>query len=91
MSFWAQPDVVLRSSSKYPLDVCRVMWFPDNMFQGGLLLCREHASGISEIIKYGLIRDAELFSWLEENMQALLDKDSKADPSPSLPLQAREC
>ena len=50
-----------------------------------LLLCREHASGISEIIKYGLIRDAELFAWLEENMQALLDKDPKANPSASLP------
>lgn len=35
---------------------------------------REFASGISEIIKYGLIRDAELFKWLEDNMQQLLDR-----------------
>ena len=36
---------------------------------------REHASGISEIVKYGLIRDPALFNWLEKNMDALLDKD----------------
>lgn len=39
---------------------------------------REHASGVSEIIKYGLIRDAQLFAWLEEHMQALLDKEPRA-------------
>ena len=38
---------------------------------------REHASGLSEIIKYGLIRDAAFFKWLENNMQLLLDKDPK--------------
>lgn len=38
---------------------------------------REHASGISEIVKYGLIGDPELFCWLEENIEALLDKDSE--------------
>lgn len=36
---------------------------------------REHASGVSEIIKYGLIRDAPLFEWLEQNMRQILDKD----------------
>ena len=39
---------------------------------------RELASGISEIIKYGLIRDAELFVWLEENIDRLLDRDPEA-------------
>lgn len=39
---------------------------------------RELASGISEIIKYGLIRDADLFCWLEENMEKLLDRDPEA-------------
>ena len=38
---------------------------------------REQASGISEIIKYGLIRDAPLFEWLESNVRQLLDKDSQ--------------
>ncbi|GAX83650.1 hypothetical protein CEUSTIGMA_g11075.t1 [Chlamydomonas eustigma] len=39
---------------------------------------RELASGISEIIKYGLIRDAPLFCWLEENMDKLLARDTEA-------------
>lgn len=39
---------------------------------------RELASGISEIIKYGLIRDADLFLWLEENMEKLLSRDPEA-------------
>lgn len=39
---------------------------------------RELASGISEIVKYGLIRDAELFCWLEKNVQKLLDRDPAA-------------
>jgi 3-dehydroquinate synthase len=39
---------------------------------------REHASGISEIVKYGLIRDAALFEWLEANMGKLLAKDPAA-------------
>lgn len=39
---------------------------------------RELASGISEIVKYGLIRDAPLFEWLEENMDRLMQRDSEA-------------
>jgi 3-dehydroquinate synthase len=39
---------------------------------------RELQSGIAEIIKYGLIRDAELFEWLEENMDKLLARDPAA-------------
>ena len=38
---------------------------------------RELASGISEIIKYGLIRDAPLFEWLEQNMDNLLQRDAE--------------
>ncbi|PIN00933.1 3-dehydroquinate synthase [Handroanthus impetiginosus] len=33
---------------------------------------RELASGLAEVIKYGLIRDAEFFEWQEKNMHALL-------------------
>ena len=36
---------------------------------------QELASGISEIIKYGLIRDAPFFEWLEANMGRLLSRD----------------
>lgn len=39
---------------------------------------RELQSGIAEIIKYGLIRDADLFEWLEENMDKLLARDPAA-------------
>lgn len=36
---------------------------------------RELASGVAEVIKYGLIRDAEFFEWQEKNMEALLARD----------------
>ena len=36
---------------------------------------RELQSGIAEIIKYGLIRDSDLFQWLEENMAKILERD----------------
>ncbi|DBA92113.1 TPA: hypothetical protein ACH3X1_015839 [Trebouxia sp. C0004] len=39
---------------------------------------RELASGISEIVKYGLIRDAPLFEWLEDNMDRLMQRDPEA-------------
>ena len=44
----------------------------------GSLPDRELQSGISEIIKYGLIRDAPFFEWQEENMADLLARDPKA-------------
>ena len=42
---------------------------------------RELASGISEIVKYGLIHDPELFQWLEDNVDKLLARDSKVTTS----------
>ncbi|KAH9311438.1 hypothetical protein KI387_026473, partial [Taxus chinensis] len=39
---------------------------------------RELASGIAEIVKYGLIRDAKFFEWQENNMNALLARDPNA-------------
>lgn len=36
---------------------------------------RELSAGIAEVIKYGLIRDADFFAWLETNMDALLSLD----------------
>lgn len=35
---------------------------------------RELASGIAEVVKYGLIRDANFFEWQERNMQSLLSR-----------------
>ena len=36
---------------------------------------RELHSGVAEVIKYGLIRDAPFFEWLEENMDSINDRD----------------
>ena len=37
---------------------------------------RELKAGVAEIIKYGAIRDAPFFSWLESNIESLLNRDS---------------
>jgi 3-dehydroquinate synthase len=39
---------------------------------------RELHSGVAEVIKYGLIRDAPFFEWLEENMTKLNERDTSA-------------
>jgi len=39
---------------------------------------RQLSAGIAEIIKYGLIRDADFYVWLEDNMSALLERDETA-------------
>jgi 3-dehydroquinate synthase len=39
---------------------------------------RELAAGIAEVIKYGLIRDADFFVWLESNLDRLLAKEPDA-------------
>lgn len=39
---------------------------------------RELASGLAEVIKYGLIRDSEFFEWQEKNMDALMARDPAA-------------
>ena len=39
---------------------------------------RELSAGIAEIIKYGLICDAEFFGWLELNISALLERNKDA-------------
>lgn len=37
---------------------------------------RELSAGLAEVIKYALLGDAEFFTWLEENMEALRQRDS---------------
>ncbi len=37
---------------------------------------RQLAAGIAEVIKYGLIEDADFFSWLENNIDGLLQRDA---------------
>lgn len=39
---------------------------------------RELRAGLAEVIKYGLIRDAEFFAWLETAMESLLARDPDA-------------
>jgi len=39
---------------------------------------RQLSAGLAEVIKYGLIRDAGFFDWLENNMAALLARDKAA-------------
>ncbi|XP_031250462.1 3-dehydroquinate synthase, chloroplastic-like [Pistacia vera] len=39
---------------------------------------RELASGFAEVIKYGLIRDAEFFEWQEKNIDKLMARDPSA-------------
>ncbi|MCU7929831.1 MAG: 3-dehydroquinate synthase [Candidatus Thiodiazotropha sp. (ex Codakia rugifera)] len=36
---------------------------------------RQFSSGLAEVIKYGLIVDADFFTWLENNMDALMARD----------------
>ncbi len=36
---------------------------------------RQLAAGLAEVIKYGLIHDADFFAWLERNMSALKQRD----------------
>jgi 3-dehydroquinate synthase len=39
---------------------------------------RELSAGLAEVIKYGLIRDADFFTWLESNIDALRRRDPAA-------------
>jgi 3-dehydroquinate synthase len=39
---------------------------------------RELKAGLAEVIKHGVISDAEFFGWLEENIDALLTRDANA-------------
>lgn len=39
---------------------------------------RQLAAGLAEVIKYGLIRDAGFFSWIESNIESLLARDQAA-------------
>ena len=39
---------------------------------------RELAAGLAEVIKYGAIRDATFFAWLEDRMGALVNRDPQA-------------
>lgn len=42
------------------------------------LPAREFAAGMAEVIKYGIIYDADFFSWLEQNVEPLKNKETSA-------------
>ena len=42
----------------------------------GTLPDRELSAGVAEVVKYGLIRDAPFFAWLEANMAGLLEREA---------------
>src|SRR5699024_10534323 len=42
------------------------------------LPARELSAGLAEVIKYGLIRDADFLTWLEHNMPRLLRRETAA-------------
>jgi 3-dehydroquinate synthase len=48
---------------------------------------RELSAGLAEVIKYGLIRDAAFFAWLEKTMPSLINKD----PSTLIEAVIRSC
>jgi 3-dehydroquinate synthase len=39
---------------------------------------REYVSGLAEVVKYGIIRDAEFFEWLEDHREVLADRSADA-------------
>jgi 3-dehydroquinate synthase len=38
---------------------------------------REYRSGLAEVVKYGVILDADFFAWLEDNRQRVLARDAE--------------
>jgi 3-dehydroquinate synthase len=46
---------------------------------------RELASGLAEVVKYGLIRDAAFFDWQEANMAKLMARDPEVGFTASKP------
>jgi 3-dehydroquinate synthase len=44
----------------------------------GTLPDREYRSGLAEVVKYGVILDADFFVWLERNADAVLRRDAEA-------------
>ncbi len=39
---------------------------------------REVSAGLAEVVKYGLIRDAKFFAWIEDNIDSLVNREAEA-------------
>ena len=57
-------------------------WQPRGVFSDvdtlGTLPEREFRSGLAEVVKYGVILDADFFAWLEDNQAAVLRREAAA-------------
>jgi 3-dehydroquinate synthase len=53
------------------------VWIDTNALE--TLPDREYRSGLAEVVKYGVIFDAELFAFLEKNTAAILDRDPSVE------------
>ena len=53
----------------------KAVWIDPNVL--ATLPDREYKAGLAEVVKYGAIMDADFFAWLEDNTQALLNKQSE--------------
>jgi len=52
------------------------IWIDPSLLQP--LPDREYRSGLAEVVKYGVIRDADFFAWLEANRAAVLRREAVA-------------
>jgi 3-dehydroquinate synthase len=52
---------------------------------------RNYKSGFAEVIKHGLIRDKTLFTYYEQNLEYILDRDHEKHPQTVTELMKRNC
>lgn len=62
-----------------------VVWIDTRVLE--TLPDREYRSGLGEVVKYGVIMDADFFAWMEANVSAVL----KRDPTAIEHIVARSC
>ena len=82
----AQVDSAIGGKTGINLDAGKnlvgAFWQPRGVFADidtlATLPEREFRSGLAEVVKYGVILDAEFFSWLEQNAPSILARDPAA-------------
>jgi 3-dehydroquinate synthase len=81
----AQVDSAIGGKTGINLDTGKNLvgcfWQPWGVFADVAALAtlpdREFTSGLAEVVKYGMILDAEFFAWLEDNAAALAARDER--------------
>lgn len=82
----AQVDSAIGGKTGINLDAGKnlvgVFWQPTGVISDidtlATLPAREFVSGLAEVVKYGMILDAEFFSWLEKNASFLVEREPQA-------------